>query len=179
MMTAVEFIRGDLKRLHSMLDSSLGGALTPEQLHAVPAGHPKANTIAWVLWHVARTEDNVVRFILQGRRPTVWQEGGYADKLGLPPVAQGTGMSNAEAQALRIRDVALFTRYTQEVWASTDSFLASVDPAALDKMVTVKPLGEMPGVRALGQICLTHSFGHAGEIELARTLLDVGGAIPG
>ena len=38
-------------------------------------------------------------------------------------------------------------------------------------MVTVKPLGDMPGVRALGQICVSHAFQHVGEIDLARTLL--------
>lgn len=172
MMTALQFIHGDLKRMHTMLNAALD--LPPEQLHAVPGGQGKANTIAWGLWHVARTEDNVVRFILQNRRPTVWQEGGYADKLGLPAVAQGTGMTTAEAQALRIKDVPLFREYVQKVWASTDEFLSSVDPAALEKPVTVKPLGEMPGVRALGQICLTHGFSHVGEIELAKTLVGAG-----
>ena len=87
-MTLVEFIQSELKRLHTLLDGSFSG-LTAEQLHAIPADHPRANTIAWGLWHYARTEGNVVRFVLQDRRPTVWQEGGYADKLGLPPVAQG------------------------------------------------------------------------------------------
>jgi hypothetical protein len=172
MMTALQFIHGDLKRMHTMLNAALD--LPPEQLHAVPGGQGKANTIAWGLWHVARTEDNVVRFILQNRRPTVWQEGGYADKLGLPAVAQGTGMTTAEAQALRIKDIPVFREYVQKVWASTDEFLSSVDPAALEKPVTVKPLGEMPGVRALGQICLTHGFSHVGEIELAKTLVGAG-----
>jgi hypothetical protein len=176
MMTAHEFIRTDLKRLHAMLDRSLAD-LTPEQLHAVPAGHPKANHIAWGLWHHARTEDNVIRFICQDRRPTVWQEGGYADKLGLPPVAQGTGMSTAEAHALRIKDVPLFREYLQKVWASTDEYLATVDPGALEQVVLVKPVGEMPKIRAIGQICLSHGMTHAGEIELARTLLGAGGAI--
>ena len=54
MLSAVEFIQLGLTRLHTSLDKSLAD-LTPEQLHAVPAGHPKANTIAWGLWHDART----------------------------------------------------------------------------------------------------------------------------
>ena len=170
MLTAAEFIHGGLKHLHAGLDKTLA-ELTPEQLHTVPAGHPKANTIAWNLWHVARTEDNVVRFVLQNRRPTVWQEGGYAEKLGLPPVAQGTGMPTAEAQTLRLKDVPLFREYVQKVWASTDDFLATTDPAALEAKVTVKFVGELPAVQALGQICLTHAMAHAGEIDLARTLL--------
>lgn len=169
-MTTVELITHELGRLHRTLDASLA-ELTPEQLHAVPAGHPAANTIAWGLWHYVRTEDNVVRYILQNRRPIVWQEGGYAEKLGLPPVAQGTGMSTQEAQALRLKDLAVFREYVDKVWASTDEYLARVDAAALEATVTVKPLGAMPAIRALAEVCLTHGFTHAGEIELARTLV--------
>jgi hypothetical protein len=169
-MTGLELMKAELGRLHTAFDKALDG-LSPEQLHRIPAGHPRANHIAWGIWHYVRTEDNVVRYILQNRRPIVWQEGGYADKLGLPPVAQGTGMSTAEAQALRIKDVGLFREYMQRVWASTDEFLARVDPAALDATVTIKPLGDMPGIRALAQVCVSHGFTHAGEIELARTLV--------
>src|SRR5438552_18658842 len=159
MMTALEFIGSDLKRMHAMLNNAIAD-LSPEQLHTVPGGHPKANTIAWGLWHYARTEDNVVRYVLQARRPIVWQEGGYADKLGLPPVAQGTGMSTAEAQALRIKDLALLRDYVNKVWASTDEYLAKADPAALDATVTIKPVGDMPALRALAQVCVGHGFLH-------------------
>ena len=168
-MTALELVHLELKRLHKGLEASLQG-LTTEQLYAVPGNHPKANTIAWVVWHVVRTEDNVVRFVLQNRRAPVWTEGGYAEKLGLPPVAQGTGMSTADAHALRLKDLDLFGDYMRKVWASTDEFVASTDPATLDRVITVKPLGEMPAIRALGQVCASHGLMHFGELELARTL---------
>lgn len=173
MLTATEFIHAELVRLHRSLDRVLEG-LTPEQLHAVPGGHPKANTIAWGLWHYARTEDNVVRFVVQNRRPTVWMEGGYAERLGLPPVAQGTGMSTEDAHGLRIKDVALFREYMQKVWASTEELFARADATLLEKTVTVKPLGDMPAIRALGQVGLTHGMTHLGELELARTLVGAG-----
>ena len=168
-MTAVELIQIELTRLQKALDGAL--SLAPDQLHAVPAGHPKANTIAWGVWHVVRTHDNVVHFVLQNRRTPVWTEAGYADKLGLPPVAQGTGMSTEEAHALRIKDVALFREYMAKVAVRTDEFLATLDASALDRPVTIKPLGEMTVGRALGQVCVSHGFQHAGEIELARTLI--------
>jgi len=170
MMTAVEFVHVEVKRLHGMLEGTLSG-ITAEQLHAVPAGHAKANTIAWGLFHCVRTEDNVVRFVLQDRRPTVWMEGGYADRLGLPPVAQGTGMTVVDAQALRIKDVDVFREYMRRVAASTEELFGKADPAFFDKVVTLKPLGEMPAIRGLMQVCVTHGFMHAGEIELARTLV--------
>src|SRR5256885_14903335 len=130
-MTALDFIRAGVERLHGMLDTALVD-VPQTQPHPVPAGHPKANTLAWIFWHYARTEDNVVRFVLQNRRATVWAEGGYAEKLGLPPVAQGTGMSTAEAQGLRLKNVPLFKEYTQKVWASTEDFLTKSDSSALD-----------------------------------------------
>ena len=81
-------------------------------------------------------------------------------------------MSTAEAQALRIKDLALFRDYQAKVWASTDEFLARPDrDAMLGKVITVKPLGEMPAIVALGTVCLTHGMTHFGEMELARTLV--------
>ena len=171
MMTLPEFVQIDMKRLHRGLDGCLADA-PPDALHAIPGGG-RANTLAFNLFHVARTVDNVVRFVVQDRRPTVWQEGGYAAKLGLPPVAQGTGMPTEEAQALRITDVGLFRTYMMAVWTATNELFdrAAADPALLDKTVTVKPLGDMPAIRAVAQICLTHGMMHFGEMELARTVL--------
>jgi hypothetical protein len=170
MLIAADFIRANLKRLHAGLDKVMA-ELTPDQLHAVPAGHPKANTIGWGVWHYTRTEDNIVRWVIQERKPPIWVEGGYGEKLGLPPAAQGTGMSTAEAQALRIQDVALFREYMGKVWAGTDELIAGASPTLLDKVITVKPLGEMSVVQCLGQVGLTHGMTHLGEIELARTLV--------
>lgn len=175
-MTLLEFIQAELTRLHAMLDKGVED-LTPEQWHTVPAGNPRANTIAFEMWHYARTEDNVVRFILQGRRPTVWMEGGWSERLGLPPVAQGTGMSPEEAQAMRIADLGAFKRYVQDVWASTRDYLSNPDASVFDQPVLVKPLGEMPAIRALGQVCMTHGFTHLGELEVCRTLLGLKPAI--
>ena len=98
-------------------------------------------------------------------------EGGYGEKLGLPPAAQGTGMSTEEAQALRIKDVPLFREYMGKVWAGTEELIAGAPPELLDKIVTVKPLGDMSVVQCLGQVGLTHGMTHLGEIELARTLI--------
>ena len=175
-MTAVEFVLMEVTRLHKMLDGTLSG-LTAEQLHAVPAGHPSANTIAWALFHCVRTEDNIVRFVLQDRRPTVWSEGGYAERLGLPAVAQGTGMSTADAHALRIKDVDLFREYMRRVAASTEELCSTSPPAFFDKVVTVKPLGEMPAIRAFGQVVVSHGMMHVGQMELVRTLVGAGPVI--
>jgi hypothetical protein len=167
-MKTHEFLHGELRRLHGLLEKGVED-LSPEEWNVIPC--EASNSIGWNLWHYARTEDNIVRFILQNRRPTVWQEGGYAETLGLPPVAQGTGMSLDEAHTLRIDDIDAFRRYMGEVWKSTDEFLAAPDESTFDEVITVRPLGEMPRIRALGQVCVSHGFGHAGHVDLLRQLL--------
>lgn len=163
-----EFLHHELRRLHGLLEKGTED-LTPEEWHATPC--ESSNSIAWVMWHYVRTEDNIVRFILQNRRPTVWAEGNYAETLGLPPVAQGTGMSLLDAKALRIPDLDRFRAYMAATWQSTDEFLQAPDESAFDEVITVRPLGDMPRVRALGQVCVSHGFGHLGHIDLMRSLM--------
>ena len=169
-MTVVEWLRMDLKRMHGLIDKTLED-ISDAQLHGAPGGHGKVNTIAWGVFHVVRTEDNIIRFVLQDRRSPVWVEGGYAEKLGLPPVANGTGMSAEDAQALRIKDLGLWREYQQKVWASTDELFEKADAAFWDKTITIKGMGEMPAWKAVAQIVHAHGMMHCGQFETARTLL--------
>ena len=164
-MSTIDFIRGSLKGMHSMYDDAIGD-LTDEQLHwrANDKGHP----ISFILWHYVRTEDNIIQFVLQ-RKPTVWLDSAWNEKLGLHGTAQGTGMSLQDAQALRI-DKEMFLEYMRGVWKATDDFLAAHDDAFLQERTLVKPLGEMPIQNAIGQMCLTHGFTHLGEIAHLRGL---------
>lgn len=72
---------------------------------------------------------------------------------------------------MRIADLGAFKRYVQDVWASTRDYLSNPDASVFDQPVLVKPLGEMPAIRALGQVCMTHGFTHLGELDVCRTLL--------
>ena len=81
MTTIAQFLRQTLRNQHNLLDQAVGD-LTLEQLHWVPPG-TNANHIGFTLWHYVRTEDNIVQFILQDRKPTIWVEGSYHEKWGL------------------------------------------------------------------------------------------------
>lgn len=158
------------------LDRQLQGAfrdLSDEQWHAVPGG--TGNSIAFIAWHYLRTEDNIINWIIQERRPTVWMDGGWSDKLGLPRVLQGTGMAVAEARALRIGDIDGFLEYARQVRARTDAFLDTWDPADYDTVIQLKPLGAMTKLQALGQQGFPHGFSHLGEISQLRAALGLPG----
>ena len=126
-MSTVDFIRGSLKQMHNMYDDAIRD-LTSEQMQW--RGNDKGQPISFVLWHYVRTEDNIIQFVLQ-RKPTVWMEGGWDKKFGLHATAQGTGMSLADAQNLRLEPKADFETYMRAVWEATDAYLASADDESL------------------------------------------------
>ncbi len=166
-MDIIEFFRIEQTRLHQWTRLSVED-LAPAEWHHTIEGN--ANSIGFILWHFARTEDNIMRYILQGR-PTIWAEGNWHERLGLPPRAQGTGMLTEEARAFHIADTALFMQYVEQVWSEYEAYLASITDggkALSDRVVTVKPLGEMPAIQSIGQICITHLNIHYGEIAVLR-----------
>jgi hypothetical protein len=166
-MDIIEFLRHEQKRLHGSMQEAVSD-LTIEEWNTVPIGN--GNSIAFLFWHAVRTEDNVLRYILQGR-PPVWNEGNWHERLHLPARVQGTGMSTEEAQAFRIEDPALFLTYTQEVWQEFETYLAGVVDSGAElsaRQVAVRPLGSMPAILTIGQVCISHLFTHLGEISLIR-----------
>ena len=172
MIDTLTFIRQQMQSLHNLLDR-VTADLTEEQLHHV-AG-PGVQPIAFSLWHYVRTEDNIIQFVIQ-HRPTVWMEGGWPERLGLDARSQGTGMSDQDASNFRIASLDEFRRYMTAVWAATDAYLGGLSPEAVEGRVTIKPVGEMSLIDALGGMCLTHGYRHLGEIEYARGLVGLKGA---
>ena len=166
MSTLVDFIRSGLRQLHNTYNDAVSD-LSDDQLHW--RANENGCSIAFILWHYYRTEDNIIQFVLQ-RKPTVWLEGGWDEKFGLDRISQGTGMSLADAQALRIRSKEGFMSYMDAVASATDDYLAAMDDQGLERMTAVKPVGEMPVRNAIGTMCLTHGFTHLGEIQHVRGL---------
>ncbi len=171
-MSVKDFLRDCLRDMHRAYEDMLQD-LTPEQLHWT--ANERGVHIAFVAWHVVRTEDNIVNFVLQ-RRPTVWLEGGYDQKFGLDRVHQGTGWSLEQARALRLPSAQEFLEYARQVWRSVDEFLAGIDEDYLEQTVTIKPLGDMKVRNAIGNVCMTHGFTHLGEIQHLRGLMGLRGA---
>jgi len=162
-MNIIDFFNLEQKRLHSWMRVSVND-LTPQEWHY--QGQGKGNSIAFIVWHCVRTEDNILRFILQGR-PPIWNEGKWHERLGLPPRVQGTGMPTEEAHQFHIADAGLFMQYVEEVWREFEEYTASISDGGAElsaRTVTVKPLGSMSAIQAIGQVCITHCYIHLGEI---------------
>ena len=169
-MEARDILIDGVDQMTDWLDAALKD-LTDQQVNHQPGG--MAVNIGFNAWHVIRTTDNITNFVMQNRKPPIWMSKGYNESWGLPPVAQGTGMSMEEAQSLKFEQAKL-RQYLAEVRDDTLAFLKVVPMETLDEVQMIKPLGEMPKWRVIRQVVMTHGFMHLGEINAIKGQLGLG-----
>ena len=130
---------------------------------------PEANTIAWLVWHLARIEDDHVA----GVAGTIqaWDEG-WADRFDLSLPAGDHGYGHSSAQVGEVRASAdLLAGYYDEVSARTASYVAGLTPDDLD--VVVDGAWDPPvtlGVRLVSVINEVNQ--HVGQANYLRGLLE-------
>src|SRR4051794_31012225 len=73
--------------------------LTAAQLVAQPA--PGANTIGWLIWHLARVQDDHVAEVMGVGQ--LWAEGGWASRFGLEPDVSNIGYGHSAEEMARVR----------------------------------------------------------------------------
>ena len=156
-----DFLIDGIGQLNQWLDDSLK-VVSPEQLNWLPEG--QSPSIGFNAWHTLRTQDNITNFVMQRKNP-VWMEDGFVERMGLPKVAQGTGMALEDARAIQIADPAMLLEYSASVAKNCAAFLKDVPLETLEEVQMIKPLGEMPRWKVFRQVIMTHGFMHLGEIN--------------
>lgn len=108
-------------------------ALDPEALRWRPDA--EANTIAWLVWHQTRVQDDHVAEL--AGRPQVWDEDGWPTRFGLPPDSRDTGYGHRadEVAAVDPGDVEPLLDYHARVTAATRRHLADLGDGDLDAVV--------------------------------------------
>jgi uncharacterized damage-inducible protein DinB len=156
--------------------------------------HPQVNSIAWNLWHIARTEDaGLNRFVLD--QPQVLDDGQWNERMNLPWRHHGAGMSFAEVDELDQRvDLTGLHAYCDAVQERTRQVLPQIDALDLDETLTAERLRPILFDEGLAHsdpegllqnylgwsrgkcvllYCGTHPFQHVGEIGVIASLLGV------
>ena len=131
-MDAIDFFLVRYEQIHAVLKDPAIKQLTAAQMRGRP--HPGVNTVAWLLWHMARVEDvGVNRFVAD--RPQVLEDGWLA-KLGVSRRDVGTGMSDAEVDDFSARvDLDALRGYWAVVTQRTPEVVASLRGSALEAVV--------------------------------------------
>jgi DinB superfamily len=167
MAIVLDFIRESIQQQHEAWDKAISDLL-PEQMHFRP--NDQGNHIGFIAWHYVRTEDNLVQFVFQNRKPTVWLAGGYDQKFGLPRTTQGTGMPSEEAARMRVPSAEQWMTYQQAVWQATDNWLGSVTEEDILRTVRIMPFGDITVMTALRIPIVNHGFLHLGQVGHLRKL---------
>lgn len=142
--------------------------LTHEQIH-FRAG-ATSNSIAFEMWHVARTVDNVLFFAFDRDQP-VWLRDGYEERWGLPKTAQGTGMLPEEAYVMRFPEPEALAGYIEAVKVGVLPRLEAATQEYLDTIAPIRPWGERSRAEHLWQVLVAHGNGHLGSVTMARAVL--------
>jgi hypothetical protein len=129
-----------------------------------------ANTIGWLVWHLARVQDSHIAEVLDAEQ--LWTTGQWAARVGLSPDPSNTGYGHTREEMLAVRpegpDVLL--DYLDAVQRRTTSMLQELEPAELDRVVDVR--WDPPvtlGVRLVS--IADDSLQHAGQAAYVRGLL--------
>ena len=132
---------------------------------------PDANTIAWLVWHLTRVQDDHVAEV--AGRPQAYTDAGWADRFALPfdPAAHGYGFSSEDVGRTDVTDPQLLVDYHADVHRRTAEFLATVGAEDLDRIVDTR--WDPPvtlGVRLVSVV--SDDLQHAGQAALLRGVLE-------
>jgi uncharacterized damage-inducible protein DinB len=141
--------------------------LTDDQLaHRLDPG---ANSIAWLVWHLLRVQDDHVAEV--AGREQVYTAGGWAARFALPFADTATGYGHGADEVGKVRASAeLLTGYCDAVVDQTLDYLGGIEAADLDRVVDE---GWDPpvtlGVRLVSVI--SDDLQHAGQAAFVRGVL--------
>ena len=110
--------------------------LDAEELRRAP--EPGANTIGWLVWHLARVQDHHISELLGTEQ--VWVGGDWARRCGLEPDPSDTGYGHSaeEVRGVRPESPEVLLDYLREVDARTTRMLEGLVPGDLDRVVDTR-----------------------------------------
>jgi uncharacterized damage-inducible protein DinB len=145
--------------------------LTAEDLNARVA--PDANSIAWLVWHLARVQDDHIADAADQEQ--VYTAENWFDRFDFPfePSETGYGFTSHQVGQVRVTSPDLLIDYAGAVHARTIEFLRGLTDDDLDRIVDTR--WDPPvtlGVRLVS--VLADDLQHVGQAAYVRGLLQSG-----
>lgn len=166
-MDVAELLADEFGRVRGVVHRVVEG-LTPEEL--AYRVDDQANSIAWLVWHLTRVQDDHVADAFGVEQ--VWTAQGWAERfaLPLPTSAIGYGHTPDEVAAVTVEDGGLLVAYYDAVCAQTLALVAPLEPADLDRIVDESwdPPVSL-GVRLVS--VMADDLQHAGQASYVRGLV--------
>ena len=167
-MTPAALLTEAFSRIAQTALAAIDG-LDEDQLAHRPT--PEANSIAWLVWHLARVQDDHVADVAGVEQ--VWTAQGFADRfdLGTDVASIGYGMSSDEVGRVRA-PAELLAAYVEAVQAQSAAYLETLGADDLDRVVDEH--WDPPVTLAVRLVSvLNDDLQHAGQAAYVRGLLGV------
>jgi hypothetical protein len=166
-MTIADVLTDAFGRIRGVVHHAVDG-LTAEQLAF--RADPAANSIAWLVWHLTRIQDDHVAGA--AATPQVWIDGGWADRFGLPfsPTEIGYGQSSDEVAAVRVESAELLIGYHDAVYEQTIRYVSTLTDDDLPRIVDRS--WDPPVTLAVRLVSvISDDLQHAGQAAFVRGLI--------
>jgi uncharacterized damage-inducible protein DinB len=165
-VTPSDLLTDAFGRIQDTALAALDG-LSPEQLAQRPAAD--ANPIAWLVWHLARVQDDHVADVAGAEQ--VYTAQAFSARFDLPfeDAAIGYGFSSEQVGQVRA-DAETLGDYLRAVTSATTSYLATLQPDDLERVVDE---GWDPPVTLAVRLVsvVSDDLQHAGQAAYVRGLL--------
>ncbi len=168
-MTPIELLNDAFTRVHQ------GGLAAVEGLDETQLVHrpgSTGNSIAWLVWHLARVQDDHVADVAGTEQ--VWTGQDFVGRFGLPFPPEDIGFGHEDEQVAAVRAGAeLLAAYLSAVHERTQEYVATLAAEDLDRVVDTR--WDPPvtlGARLVS--VLNDDTQHVGQAAYVRGLIERG-----
>ena len=133
-----------------------------------------ANNIGFILWHMARNEDDLTSHLC-GKQSSLWVAEGWYKRFDQPVDAPDPG-DRMGLRALSIPPLHILVGYLKAAHQQTHEFLSTLTPDALD-IAPDPPQPERTVAVSLRHL-ITHKNNHHGQIDYIQGLQDESWDLP-
>ncbi len=168
-MTPAELLVETFGRVLETGVAAVDGLTVDELTHRPASAGNDANTIAWLVWHAARVQDDHVADVAGHEQ--VWTSAGWARRFDLPFDDGVIGYGHTADEVAQVRaDAGLLSGYLRAVHERSVAYLSALAPEDLDRVVDER--WDPPvtlGVRLVS--VADDGTQHAGQAAYVRGLL--------
>jgi uncharacterized damage-inducible protein DinB len=165
--TTAELLLDGFSRVQGTVHRVLDGLSEDELTERLD---PEANSIGWLVWHLARVQDDHVADVAGTEQ--MWTAHGWAQRLALPfdAGAIGYGHSSGEVAAVRGVSAEQLAGYYDDVHAATLEYVRTLGDGDLDRIVDRN--WDPPVTLAVRLVSvISDDLQHAGQAAFVRGVL--------
>jgi hypothetical protein len=161
-----ELLTDGFGRVHGVVHEALDGLNADQLAWRVT---PEANSIAWLVWHLTRVQDDHVSEV--AGVPQAWAGDGWSERFALPFSEDATGYAqDSDDVAAVVVDADLLAGYFDAVYARTIAYIAKLTDPDLERVVDTNWNPPVTlGVRLVS--VLDDDIQHAGQAAFVRGIL--------